>query len=129
MDHRDIAATLLSNGFQCYYVGGCVRDKLLGNVPKDYDLVTDAKPREIAVLFRGQKLDYSGASFAVMRINDIEVATYRTDVYSGEFAGNCTVTEVQTLEEDLARRDFTIDRKSTRLNSSHITRSRMPSSA
>ena len=52
----NIIEKMESNGFQCYTVGGCVRDMLLGLTPKDYDLTTNAKPDEIVSIFKDYKI-------------------------------------------------------------------------
>ena len=50
-----IISLLESKSFECYAVGGCVRDMLMGITPKDYDLTTNAKPDEILEVFRDYK--------------------------------------------------------------------------
>src|SRR5215472_746220 len=74
---RQIAAKLKSAGYQAYFVGGCVRDLLLGIQPRDYDIATDARPDEIVTLFPRSNL--VGAHFGVVVVEEggarVEVAT------------------------------------------------------
>lgn len=103
-----ITKTLCDNGFKAHIVGGAVRDILLGKEPHDIDLVTNATPQEIIPLFPNDKVDLVGESFNVVIINGTEIASYRTDSYtdSYELAGT---NQASTLEEDLSRRDLTIN--------------------
>ena len=98
-------------GFQTYLVGGAVRDILLGETPKDFDIATKATPAHIANVFVDSefKLDYVGASFGVMLVSGVEVATFRGDRYFGGGDKDVEITYVDTIEEDLSRRDFTIN--------------------
>ena len=102
-------------GFEAYAVGGCVRDLLRNKKPKDWDVATNAKPEEIQRLFPdsfyenqfgtvGVKTESEDPTLAV-----VEVTTFRTE--SGYFDKRHPdeVRFVETLEEDLARRDFTIN--------------------
>lgn len=115
---RDAAAhivrTLRQAGFVAFFAGGCVRDELLGRVPNDYDVATDATPAVVAKLFpRHQEV---GAHFGVMlvkqRVRDsievIEVATFRADgTYSD--ARRPDSVRFASPHEDARRRDFTIN--------------------
>ena len=107
--HNKIIHKLIEAGYEAYFVGGCVRDKLLNRQTKDFDIVTSAKPIEIAKLFPNEKLDLVGESFKVVIINGIEVATYRKDRYFGLSDKNVEVLYANTLLEDLSRRDLTIN--------------------
>lgn len=104
---------LLENGFEAYIVGGCVRDKLLGIEPHDYDITTSAKPDEIKRVFKDYKTILVGEEFGTVGIllNEIlyEVTTFRID---GAYLDNRkpeSVTFSDNLIEDLKRRDFTIN--------------------
>ena len=115
-------STLLSfmseKGKSVYLVGGCVRDLLLGKTPKDIDLCTDAKPEEIINIFSDIEryhLIATGLKHGTVTIHDTacntfyEITTYRVD---GEYTDGRhpdAVTFVPSLEEDLKRRDFTIN--------------------
>jgi tRNA nucleotidyltransferase/poly(A) polymerase len=78
---RQIVAKLKASGHQAYFVGGCVRDMLLGGNPKDYDIATEARPEEVTALFPDS--DLVGAHFGVVLVRDggaqVEVATFRSD--------------------------------------------------
>ena len=104
-----IIERLCSCGYQAYLVGGCVRDDFLGIPSKDEDIVTNATPEELECLFRDHDVKTVGKSFGVVLINGIEVATYRHDRYSGLNDKKCEVTFVDSLIEDLSRRDLTIN--------------------
>jgi tRNA nucleotidyltransferase (CCA-adding enzyme) len=93
-----------------WLAGGCVRDGLLGNLPQDFDIATNASVSEIEKLF--EKTVGVGKSFGVMRViipgADIEVATFRKDGPYGDGRHPDSVEE-STPEEDANRRDFTIN--------------------
>ncbi len=100
-----IARRLRRHGFQAYIVGGAVRDLLVGKVPKDFDMATDASPAQIRKLFRNSRI--IGKRFRLVHIffqsKIIEVTTFR----SLESTGFNAV--YGTIEEDAARRDFTLN--------------------
>ncbi|MBX3354810.1 MAG: CCA tRNA nucleotidyltransferase [Phycisphaeraceae bacterium] len=105
-----VAAVLTAEGFVAFFAGGCVRDRLLGLEPADYDIATDARPEEIARHFPGAR--GVGASFGVMLVRSmghtIEVATFRRD---GDYLDGRRPARVEfgTAEQDARRRDFTIN--------------------
>src|SRR5277367_852302 len=76
-----VIGSLRNNGFAAYLVGGCVRDVLLGIVPKDWDVATDATPAQMIPLFPGASR--VGAHFGVLMVAvgsvHVEVATFRSD--------------------------------------------------
>ncbi len=106
----DILNTLRTRGHDAYWAGGCVRDKLLGRTPKDIDIVTSARPDQIAPLF--SKTVAIGKAFGVIGVvRDgalYEVATFRKEsLYSdGRRPDEVTFTDAR---EDAQRRDFTIN--------------------
>lgn len=100
-------------GYTAYVVGGCVRDALMGITPHDYDLCTNATPEEICQAFEGCKLIRNGEKHGtigvIMGEAVYEITTYRTE---GTYADNRHpdwVQFVDRVEEDLARRDFTVN--------------------
>lgn len=100
-------------GFSAYLVGGCVRDSLLGKEPKDWDICTSALPEQTIEVFTGEKVILTGlqhGTVALLRKGMIvEITTYRID---GIYEDNRRPKEVffsQDLQEDLSRRDFTIN--------------------
>ena len=98
-------------GFEAYAVGGCVRDSLLGREPNDWDITTSAKPAQVKNLFR-HTIDTGiqhGTVTVLLEHEGFEVTTYRID---GEYEDSRHPKEVlftASLEEDLKRRDFTIN--------------------
>ncbi len=107
--HNQILQRLIKNKFQAFIVGGAVRDILLGVKPKDYDIATNATPEQIISIFKDRNVKEVGKSFGVVIVDGIEVATFRKDRYFGLNAHNCEITYAETIEEDLSRRDFTIN--------------------
>lgn len=109
---HEVCIRLEQVGHEAYLVGGCVRDLIRGKRPVDYDLATDASPEQLQQLF--PESFKTGASFLVTRLvlqgEELEIATYRKDVYPAEGSSKpAEVTRVTTLHEDLQRRDFTIN--------------------
>lgn len=110
----EVVQTLRSHGFQALWAGGCVRDALLGQVPKDYDVATNASPDEIREAFGRRRTLAIGAAFGVITVlgrkpaGQIEVATFRRDSsYSdGRHPDGVIFTDAR---EDALRRDFTIN--------------------
>ncbi len=112
---RNIINILNIYQYEAYVVGGAVRDTLLGKEPKDYDIVTSAKPDKVIDIF--EKLNYQviptglkhGTVTVLIDNNPVEITTFRVD---GKYSDNRrpdSVTFVKTLEEDLNRRDITIN--------------------
>ena len=104
------------HGFEAYVVGGAVRDLLCGKHPHDYDIVTSARPEETRRLCKGAGLsvvENLGENFGVLILlvegRAVEVAAYRKEVYGTDAHRPSGVAYCQTLEEDLARRDFTVN--------------------
>jgi putative nucleotidyltransferase with HDIG domain len=99
-------------GYKTYLVGGCVRDELLGLYPKDYDIVTDAKPEEIKKVFSNFKILEVGKAFGIITVivegEPFEIATMRLDNESDGRRPE-SVTFISSIYDDLARRDFTIN--------------------
>src|SRR5438309_2263763 len=107
----DICRTLQSSGFKAYLVGGCVRDLVLGREPEDYDVATDAHPARVQELFPSS-VDV-GARFGVILVAgdgaQVEVATFRSDVGYSDGRHPDRVEYSSLPEEDVRRRDFTIN--------------------
>ena len=100
-------------GFQAYIVGGCVRDAILGLEPNDYDMCTNALPEETEAVFADHKLVLAGKKHGTVGVitegGVIEITTFRTE---GNYTDNRHpewVKFVPSIEEDLARRDFTVN--------------------
>ncbi|WP_302826293.1 CCA tRNA nucleotidyltransferase [Anaerofustis stercorihominis] len=102
-----------NNGYEAYIVGGCVRDLLLGKTPKDYDITTNASPKETMELFKEYKTIPTGIKYGTVTViinnTPIEVTTFRKE---GKYIKNRKPESVEflsSIEEDLSRRDFTIN--------------------
>lgn len=110
-----IAMQLIDAGFEAYLVGGCLRDSLLKREPKDFDIATNARPEEVAGLFRNCRL--IGRRFRLAHIHFgrdiIEVATFRAgsdDAAKTDSDGHVLEdNQYGSMEEDVVRRDFTIN--------------------
>jgi len=117
---RELADRLAAAGHECYLVGGTVRDAFLGATSPDVDLATDARPDEVRTLLDGwaEHLWLQGERFGTVGAEKdgvhFEVTTYRGDVYRPE-SRKPTVTFASRIEDDLARRDFTINAMALRL--------------
>jgi poly(A) polymerase len=113
-----VVKRLLEADLEAYLVGGCVRDLLLGLIPKDFDISTEARPRQIRRLFRNSRIIGRRFKLAHVHFGDkiIEVATFRrTPEGSGEpgvQVPDLLIThdnEFGNAEQDAVRRDFTIN--------------------
>ena len=106
-----IINTLEEAGFEAYAVGGCVRDALLGRTPNDWDITTSAKPEQVKVLFH-RTVDTGiahGTVTVLLEKDGFEVTTYRVDGEYEDGRHPKEVTFTASIEEDLKRRDFTIN--------------------
>ncbi len=106
-----VIETLTKNGHEAYIVGGSIRDMMLGKEPFDFDIATSAKPFEVQELF--QKTIPTGIKHGTVTVmledSGIEVTTFRCD---GEYTDNRhpeNIEFVSNINEDLARRDFTVN--------------------
>ncbi len=110
---KRIVERLEAHGFEAFVVGGCVRDSLLGDEPKDWDVCTNATPPQVLRVFRRQPVIKTGLKHGTVTVIEqrlpVEVTTYRID---GDYSDNRhpeTVQFVGNIIDDLARRDFTIN--------------------
>ncbi len=106
-----ILSALQEHGFEAYAVGGCVRDAILGRTPQDWDIATSARPEEVKEIF-SHTVDTGIAHGTVMvRLSGrgFEVTTYRIDGVYEDARHPVEVTFTRSLEEDLLRRDFTVN--------------------
>ena len=112
-----VTETLNKAGFEAYLVGGCVRDLLMDITPKDWDITTDALPEKIIELFPKTVYENSFGTVAVVAeggvshetVRLVEVTTYRIDSEYGDFRHPNSVTFSKKIEDDLKRRDFTVN--------------------
>jgi len=106
----EIVAKLQQSGFAAFWVGGCVRDFLLGREPQDFDIATDAKPEQVEKLFR--KTIPVGKKFGVIIVveNEIQfqVATFRAEA-NYQDGRRPEKIEFANAEADASRRDFTVN--------------------
>lgn len=110
-DVKSIINRLQDNGFEAYAVGGCVRDSYLGKNPHDWDITTNALPGQVKSLFR-RTIDVGiqhGTVVIMIGDEGYEVTTYRIDGEYEDGRHPKEVTFTASLEEDLKRRDFTIN--------------------
>ena len=113
---QDVAKILLESGFQCYLVGGALRDIVYGKQPHDYDLATDALPEEMIKIFPksvstgirfGTVIALSADSFGEM--HEVEVTTFRSESNYIDGRWPSSVEFVSDIDMDLGRRDFTFN--------------------
>lgn len=111
MKHKGVLTQLKFYGHDAWFVGGCVRDFLLGRECKDVDIATSATPDEVKSIFPGTEM--VGAHFGVCLVKDedgtVEVATYRKDGQYSDGRRPDQVEFTKDVREDLRRRDFTIN--------------------
>ena len=110
---QEILDRFKEHGVQAYLVGGCVRDQLLGRKPNDWDICTEALPDQVREIFKDYKVILTGLQHGTVTVllnsMPVEITTYRID---GEYEDNRHPKEVfftDSLQEDLSRRDFTIN--------------------
>jgi len=115
-DALKVIHRLRNFGYQAYLVGGCVRDLLLGRPPKDFDIATSARPKEVKKLFRNSRIIGRRFKLAHLFFGDkiLEVSTFRKTPVDVENAEDGDVLIQQdnvfgTAEEDARRRDFTVN--------------------
>lgn len=102
---------LHQHGFEAYFVGGCVRDYLLNREIKDVDITTNARPEDVASIF-DKTIDVGmihGTTIVVVNHEAIEVTTYRSETTYTDHRRPDAVRYSERLNEDLERRDFTIN--------------------
>ncbi|MEO8463025.1 MAG: hypothetical protein ABI555_07420, partial [Chloroflexota bacterium] len=99
-----------ASGHAAYVVGGSIRDVLLGREPADWDLATDARPERILELFPDAVYENRFGTVALGRDNELhEITTFRSDHDYADFRRPHRVEFGDRIEDDLARRDFTIN--------------------
>ena len=106
-----IIETLTAAGYEAYAVGGCIRDSVLGREPSDWDITTSAKPEDVKRIF-ARTIDTGikhGTVTVMMEHEAFEVTTYRIDGVYEDGRHPKEVTFTASLEEDLRRRDFTMN--------------------
>ncbi len=111
-----IVETLEKAGFQAYLVGGCARDLFLGRTPKDWDITTNAKPDQIQALFVKTVYENTFGTVAVIneatedpKLRNVEVTPYRLESGYSDRRHPDSVKFSEKIEDDLQRRDFTVN--------------------
>ena len=108
---KELARDFRAAGYQCYLVGGAVRDILLGRPHTDYDVATDAVPSQVMPLFR--RVIPTGIKHGTVTVlykgTTFEVTTFRTEAGYSDGRRPDSVSFAPSIQEDLARRDFTIN--------------------
>ena len=109
---QNVLSALEQAGYEAWCVGGCVRDTLLGRSPGDWDVTTSALPEETMTVFAGHAIP-TGLQHGTVTVRQdhrsIEVTTYRVDGTYLDHRRPDSVTFTRSLEEDLQRRDFTVN--------------------
>jgi tRNA nucleotidyltransferase (CCA-adding enzyme) len=110
---NEVLEGLWAAGYQAYPVGGCVRDRLLGREPGDWDVCTSARPEQTAAVFSHNRLIETGLRHGTVTVmsqgKPVEVTTFRTESGYGDNRHPDRVDFVDDLAQDLARRDFTVN--------------------
>jgi len=107
---KSILTGLQNTGFEAYIVGGCVRDFIMEKEPNDWDVTTNAKPEEIQKIFPDSFYENNFLTVGVKTvIGVVEVTTYRLEAEYSDKRHPDKLQYAKTLEEDLARRDFTVN--------------------
>jgi len=114
--------TFNNNGFECYLIGGCVRDLILGYEIYDYDFATNARPEQVMKLFR--KVIPTGIKHGTVTVLikglEFEVTTFRSDGSYLDGRRPDKIHYAQSLDEDVMRRDFTINGLAYDLNKDEV---------
>ncbi len=110
---RTILSVLRAHGYHGYVVGGCVRDACMGLAPHDYDITTDASPQQVQDVFRDYRVLETGIQHGTVTVvidhEPYEITTFRIDGTYTDCRHPDGVTFTTRVEDDLARRDFTIN--------------------
>lgn len=113
MSYKYLVKRLEDSGFETYLVGGALRDKLLGEKIHDIDLTTRARPEQIMKIFSDMKLIDIGKKFGTIKViyksEEFEITSFRAESLYKDKRHPDKISFSNTIEEDLKRRDFTIN--------------------
>ncbi len=108
-----VLSQLEAAGYEAFYVGGCVRDHLMGKEAHDCDLTTSALPQEVAAVFAGCRVIETGIRHGTLTLmldgQPFEITTYRVEAAYSDHRHPDAVRFTRTLRDDLSRRDFTMN--------------------
>ena len=108
-----VLSALWAAGYEAHPVGGCVRDRLLGREPADWDICTSARPEQTKAVFRDLRCIETGLKHGTLTVfsggRPVEITTYRTEQGYADNRHPDGVEFVTSLSDDLSRRDFTIN--------------------
>jgi poly(A) polymerase/tRNA nucleotidyltransferase (CCA-adding enzyme) len=129
----NVIQKLETAGFEGFVVGGCVRDILLGKEPKDWDIATNAKPEEVMKIFPDSVYENEFGTVGIKirkeeeTVDVVEITTYRIESKYTDKRHPDKIKFAKTLEEDLSRRDFTINAMAIKIkNQSASWRTKIP---
>ncbi len=124
---RSIIEKIEKSGFEAFVVGGPVRDFLLGKIPKDWDITTNAKPEEIQKIFPKNFYNNKFGTVTVVNkdvkdesLKNVEITSYRIDVGYSDKRHPDEIKFTPSLEEDLKRRDFTVNAMALQIKSEKL---------
>ena len=115
---KDIIKKLENKKFQAYLVGGCVRDLLRGEKPKDWDISVSAKPEDIQKIFPDS---FCNNEFGTVNVAGVEITPFRTEEKYTDKRHPDKIEWVETIEQDLSRRDFTVNALALRVGPGQAT--------
>lgn len=112
-DVFDLLEKLDNHGYKSYIVGGCLRDILLGIRPNDFDITTNARPSQVKEVFREYKIFDYGIKYGTITVEYrdrlYEITTFRSEGTYSDNRRPDRVLFLDSIDDDLARRDFTIN--------------------
>jgi tRNA nucleotidyltransferase (CCA-adding enzyme) len=103
---KSILEKIKENGFEAFLVGGCVRDLIMKKEPKDWDVATNANPEQIQKIF---PKSFCNNDFGTVNVLGVEITPFRTEEKYTDKRHPDRVEWAKTIEEDLSRRDFTVN--------------------
>jgi tRNA nucleotidyltransferase (CCA-adding enzyme) len=115
---KSILGKLKDNKFEAFLVGGCVRDLIMKKKPKDWDIASNASPEQIQKLFPES---FCNNDFGTVNVSGVEITPFRTEEKYTDKRHPDSVKWAKTIEEDLSRRDFTVNAMALNVEGNKIT--------